>query len=196
MAFISIYSGGLASGKSHAAREDAKSSPSLVLWIVPTSHNKNPDITAIPFMMGIPERLKFIQKELSTRKEMRLVYDRASGGVLLFDELLKLQNVTFIFDDFPALLPSKEEQDSFEAFLSTIRHQNSRVILTTQRVKGEVSPFVRSIMERLHQVSALNNTDEAMTLYRWTNTNTYGTFKEFNEAIKINPKYGLFPVVL
>lgn len=194
MALITVFTGGLKSGKSQAAKGDATASP-LRLWIVPTSKNQNPLISNIPFMRGTADFLPHLQEELNKHKEMRLVYDRSLGPEILFKALLALDGVVFIFDDLPAIFPTDFEQDQFFMFIVTIRHQESRIIITTQRFYAGVPKNVRAIVEALYQVGPFNNDEESRKYYGITNTNQYGTFGEFNEAIKSNPKYILFPII-
>jgi hypothetical protein len=194
LALITVYTGGLKSGKSQAAKGDADTSP-LRLWIVPTSKNQNPLISNIPFMRGTDKFLPHLKEQLEQNKEMRLVYDRSLGSEILFKSLLSLDGVVFIFDDLPAIFPTDYEQDQFFMFVVTIRHQESRIIITTQRFIAGVPKSVREIVEALYQVGPFNNDEESRKLYGRTNTNQYGTFDEFNQAIKNNPKYGLFPII-
>lgn len=194
MALITIYSGGLRSGKSQAAKGEASTSP-LRLWIVPTAKNQNPLITAIPYMVGSSEYLFHLRSELEKNKELRLVYDRSIGPEVLFRHLLLLDGVVFIFDDLPGIFPTDLEQEAFFMFIVTIRHQESRIIITTQRYYAQVPKNVRSIVEALYQVGPFNNDEDSRKYYGITNTNIYGTFDEFNQAIKNNPKYALFPII-
>lgn len=194
MALITVYSGGLKSGKSQAAKGDADRSP-LRLWIVPTPKNQNPLISNIPYMLGTEDRLTHLEEELQKEKEMRLVYDRELGPQILFKKLLELDGVVFVFDDLPGLFPEETEQKFFFQFIVTIRHQESRIVITSQRYFSQVPKNVRAIVEALYQVGPFNNEEESRDLYGITNTNEYGTFKEFSEALKNNPKYHLFPII-
>jgi hypothetical protein len=194
LALITVYTGGLKSGKSQAAMGDAKASP-LRLWIVPTSKNQNPLISSIPFMRGTEQFLPHLKEELEKHKEMRLVYDRQLGAESLFQTLLTLDGVVFIFDDLPAIFPTDLEQEQFFMFIVTIRHQESRVVITTQRFIAGVPKNVRAIVEALYQVGPFNNDEEARKYYGVTNTNQYGSFEEFNQALKNNPQYALFPII-
>jgi hypothetical protein len=194
LALITVYTGGLKSGKSQAAMGDASTSPQR-LWIVPTSKNQNPKISGIPFMRGTAEFLPYLKEELEKYKELRLVYDRQLGYEKLFEALLSLDGVVFIFDDLPAIFPTDLEKDAFFMFIVTIRHQEARVVITTQRFVAGVPKSVREIVEALYQVGPFNNDEESRKYYGITNTNLYGSFNEFNEAIKNNPRYVLFPII-
>lgn len=95
----------------------------------------------------------------------------------------------FIFDDFPIMFFGKKSLDNFVKFASGIRHRKGRAIITTQRVKGIIPPFVRALTDEIVQVGPLASTEEAKTLYEMGNFGGFRNFDDFFNKISHLNKY-------
>jgi hypothetical protein len=104
------------------------------------------------------------------------------------------EGYTFVFDDVPALLPFRRDQQVFAEFAATIRHRGGSIIATTQYVRGVATPLFRALADRIDQVGPLVAEDEARILYLMGGSARFPNFKSFYSAIKNNPPYKLFPI--
>lgn len=99
----------------------------------------------------------------------------------------------FGFDDFPQLLPNSKDHTAFSSFVAGIRHRDGEIIVTTQRLHGQVPPLVRGMADTIIQLGPLYSTEESDILYRLSD-GMDRTSAEFYERISSTPRYGRFYV--
>ncbi len=167
---------------------------SRAVWLVPTHINKNKGLKVIPwqFLNKVPNRL--LLPTVKKFGQVRFVIDDENAELITQFMAPSFNGLTFIFDDMPAVFFSKRAQTIFAKFASGIRHREGRIIITTQRIKGVISPFARAMADEIIQVGPLVAEDEARALYTMGGGAKYAKFNDFYAEIRKNKKYHAFKI--
>lgn len=100
---------------------------------------------------------------------------------------------TFMFDDLPQMVEGPTDLRAVKAFTAGIRHRDGSMIITSQRLQGEVPPFVRTCADTVYQIGPVYSREEAGVLYRLSSGKDR-TFNEFYDRISEVKRYERFPV--
>jgi len=164
------------------------------VFFVPSALNANPLVNKIPWAYARDVVGVDVPKFQKKHPKARLVLEIGESQLLEHFKGPDWAGYTFVFDDFPQLLPLAEDGRNFLSFIAGIRHREGTVIVTTQRIAGVMPRISRVLADTIIQVGPLMAQDESDVLYVMGGSGAYRTKKEFYQAISTNPDYELFYV--
>lgn len=192
MSLITLLTAPPENGKTTVALRRLKTRSAI--FFVPTALNKNAGLAAIPWANFADLTAENLAALAEKGQAFRIVTTDADAPRL--GEFIdpRWAGWAFVFDDLPQMFYTKQSLTHLARFVAGIRHRDGQIIITTQRIKGVIPPFIQINADEITQVGPLLPMEEARILYYMGGSSRYATFKEFYRAIVTNPQYNEFHI--
>lgn len=179
--YIRTYLGLMGSGKTTQALRDVQGAARVIIY---SPGSSNPLMGQYPFIYDTPDYLKNFTRYLGIYPRVRV--EKRAFPSTFFREMSRVRGYAIVLDDLAALKTSGHEKNDFDAFIRTVRFNDNRVILTTHRARGDISPLVRNIGTSFYYVGpGVRSPWELKTLYELTNYPI--SYEEFCSKLQNNP---------
>jgi len=192
MGLITLITAAPTQGKTECAMELIGKDKCIAF--VPAAANKNKKFAAWPWQWAEQyARGPAAPRQVLTDQVRLVLLPGQFPDVLPWFMNNEWQNWTFLFDDLPQMVDGQVDLRAFKAFIAGIRHRDGSIVVTSQRLQGEIPPFVRTCTDVIYQIGPIYSREEAGILYRLSSGKDR-TFNEFYERISNAKRYEKFPV--